>query len=269
MKKILSIITAILLISAVSIAQKRETREVGSFTKIAFRSPGKVYLKQGSPQKVEIEGTAEILEKIKTKVDDGKLSIGPEDNWNWNWGDDDKVTVYITAPTFEGLSISGSGDMIAQTKITSGNLKLNVSGSGSLQAEIDAADVDADVSGSGDMDLKGKCKSFNTNISGSGKVILNASIAGEAEFDISGSGKVEASGTSQSVEAEITGSGKVLASNLVTDTCKVRISGSGDIEINVKTELDARISGSGTVLYKGNPARVNSDASGSGKVRKL
>jgi hypothetical protein len=45
---------------------------------------------------------------------------------------------------------------------------------------------------------------------------------------------------------------KVLASNLVTDTCKVRISGSGDIEINVKKpSWDARISGSGTVLYKG------------------
>jgi hypothetical protein len=59
-------------------------------------------------------------------------------------------------PTFEGLSVSGSGDIIAQTKITSGNLKLNVSGSGSLQAEIDAADVDADVSGSGDMDPERK-----------------------------------------------------------------------------------------------------------------
>lgn len=269
MKKILSLITAILLITSASIAQKRETREVASFTKISFRSSGKVYVKQGSPQRVEIEGSAEVLEKIKTEVDDGKLSIGPESNWNWSFGDDDKVTVYITVPNIESLSVSGSGDIVAQTKITSSNLKLNVSGSGSMQAEIDAADVDADVSGSGDMDLKGKCKSFNTDISGSGKVILNATIAGEAEFDISGSGKVEASGSSQSVDAEITGSGKVLASNLVTDTCKVRISGSGDIEINVKTELDARISGSGTVLYKGNPARVNSDASGSGKVRKL
>ena len=270
MRKILSLLSAMVLLASVSFAQNRETRDVSVFTKISFRSPGTVYVKQGGPQKVEIEGSAETLEKIKTKVADGKLSIGPEDSWyNWGWGDDNKVTVYITVEAIEALSVSGSGDMVVQTKITGDNLKLNVSGSGSLKAEMDVADVDADVSGSGDMTLKGKCKSFNSDVSGSGSIELNAVIAGVADFDISGSGEIEASGSSQSVKAEITGSGKVLAANLVTDKCNVRISGSGDVEINVKSELDARISGSGTVGYKGDPARVNSDASGSGKVRKL
>jgi hypothetical protein len=272
MRKILSLFTAMVLLATVSFAQKRETRDVSAFTKISFRSSGTVYVKQGSPQKIEIEGSAETLEKIKTKVEDGKLSIGPEEKWNnWSWGDnDDKVTVYITVPTIETLSVSGSGDMIVETKITGNNLKLNVSGSGSLKADMDVAgDVDVDVSGSGDMNLKGKCKSFTSDLSGSGSIKLNAVIAGLADFDISGSGEVEASGSSQTVKAEITGSGKVLAANLETDKCSARISGSGDIEINVKSELDARITGSGTVGYKGDPARVNSDASGSGKVRKL
>lgn len=270
MKKILSLITAFALITSASFAQKRETRDVSTFTKISFRSAGKVYVKQGGPQKVEIEGSTETLEKIKTKVEDGKLIIGSENEWfSWSWGDDDKVTVYVTVANIETLSVSGSGDMIVQTKIIGNNLKLNVSGSGSMQAEIDVADVDADVSGSGDMDLKGKCKSFTSDISGSSSIKLTASIAGVADFDISGSGKVEATGSSQSVKAEITGSGKILASNFETAKCEVRISGSGDVEINVKTELDARITGSGTVLYKGNPARVNSDASGSGSVKEM
>jgi hypothetical protein len=271
MRKIISLFTAMILLATVSFAQKRETRDVSVFTKISFRSPGTVYIKQGGPQKVEIEGSAETLEKIKTKVEDGKLSIGPEEKWNnWSWGDDDKVIVYITVATIETLSVSGSGDMIVQTKITGNNLKLNVSGSGSLQADMDlTGDVDVDVSGSGDMNLKGKCKSFTSDLSGSGSIKLNAAIVGLADFDISGSGEVEASGSSQSVKAEITGSGKVLAASMETDKCSARISGSGDIEINVKSELDARITGSGTVGYKGNPARVNSEASGSGKVRKL
>ncbi len=51
--------------------------------------------------------------------------------------------------------------------------------------------------------------------------------------------------------------------------CAVRISGSGNVEINVKDELDATISGSGSVSYKGSPSKVNSNASGSGKVRKI
>lgn len=269
MKKILILSVALVLVTSLSFAQKRETREVSTFTKISLRTGGKVYVKQGTPQKVEIEGTAELLGKIKTKVDDGKLIIGPESDWfNWN-SNNDKITVWITVATIETLSVSGSGDMIAETKITGNNLNLNVSGSGSMQLELDAADVDADVSGSGDMKVKGKCKNFNSDISGSGSIELSATISGKADFEISGSGEVHASGSSQVVEADITGSGKVLAADLVTDKCDVEISGSGDVEINVKSELKADITGSGTVSYKGNPARVNSDSSGSGKVRKM
>jgi hypothetical protein len=270
MKKIVFFLTAVLLINAAAIAQKRETRDVATFTKISFRGAGKVFVKQGSPQKVELEGSAETLEKIKATVEGDKLTIGPEGKWyDWGWGDNDKVTAYITVANIQTLSVSGSGDMVVQTKITSGDLNLNVSGSGSLSAEIDAGEVDADVSGSGDMDLKGKCKSFSSDISGSGGIELNLIVAGAAGFDISGSGEVHATGSAQSVKAEITGSGKVLGSNLETDKCRVRISGSGDVEISVKTELDATISGSGTVSYKGNPPRVNAESSGSGKVRKM
>ncbi|HEY3430130.1 MAG TPA: head GIN domain-containing protein [Cyclobacteriaceae bacterium] len=270
MKKLLSLAIAIAMITTVAFAQKRETREVSTFTKISFRTSGKVYVKQGSPQKVEIEGSADALEKTKTKVEGDKLTIGPDGKWNdWSWGDDDKVTVYITVQNIESLSVSGSGDMIAQTKITGNELDLNVSGSGSLEAEIEAGNIDADVSGSGNMDLKGKCKSFTSDISGSGGVTLNLSIAGAADFDLSGSGKIKAAGSAQTVKADITGSGEILAANLETDKCNIHISGSGDVEINVKTELDARISGSGTVRYKGNPARVNADASGSGSVKKI
>lgn len=271
MKKLITLIMAVVLMSSTAFAQKRETRNVGTFTKISLRTAGKVFVKQGSPQKVEVEGTVEVLEKIKTKVEEGKLSIGPEDKWNnWSWGDnEDKITVYITVANIETLSVSGSGTLVAQTAIKSGNLKLNVSGSGSLTAEIDAADVDADVSGSGNIDLTAKCKNISVDVSGSGKVKINGAVAGKADFDISGSGKVEASGSAEIVKTDITGSGKVLASSLVTTRCDVEISGSGDVEINVQKELNAKISGSGTVLYKGDPARVNSDASGSGSVKKM
>lgn len=269
MKKIFLLLTAVLLIT-VAYAQKRETRDVSTFTKIAFRTGGKVYVKQGSPQKVEIEGSTEMLEKIKTKVEDGRLVIGPESSWrNWNWSSDEKVTVYVTVANIESLDVSGSGEMVVQTKITGGNINLDVSGSGSLTAEIEAQDVDADVSGSGEMNLKGKFKSIAADVSGSGKIAVNGTIAGKADFEISGSGRIEASGSSDSMKADITGSGKVMAATLVTNSARIDIAGSGDVEITVNKDLDADISGSGTVRYKGNPARVNSDASGSGSVRKM
>lgn len=262
---------AFVLFSSTVFAQTKETRTVDTFSKIAFRVAGKLYLKQGSPQKVELEGKKDVLDKIETEVSNGKLTIGTENKWNnWHWRNDDDIIVYITVKDIEGLTVSGSGDLIAQTLLTGNNFDLAVSGSGSLQAEIEATgDLGADVSGSGNIDLKGKFKNFESHISGSGDVLLSAVIAERADFGLSGSGKIRASGTAQSVKATISGSGKVLAANLEADKCNVRISGSGDVEINVKSELDANISGSGSVSYKGNPSHVNSHSSGSGSISKM
>lgn len=260
------------MVSAAAVhGQSKETRNVDSFTKIAFRHAGKLYLKQGSPQKVELEGSKEVLREIETDVEGSKLVIGKEGKWfDWSWDDDDRITVYITVPNIEAVSVSGSGDVIGQTRITGSDFEFNVSGSGSLALEVDATgDIEADVSGSGDMDLKGKCNDFESDVSGSGKVVIAMTITNTADFSVSGSGRIQAAGTSDEVKTSISGSGKVLAADLQTNRCQVRISGSGDVEINVKNELDATISGSGSVSYKGNPNKVNSNASGSGKVRKI
>ena len=268
MKKYISVSLLALLLSVSVLAQNRETHDVKTFTGIAFHTPGKLYLKQGSPQKVELEGDKELLSKIEVEVKNNVLVIEPASQWH-NWKNENQITVYVTVENINELGVGGSGDLIAQTKITSDELKLNVSGSGSLQAEVETGEIDANVSGSGSIDLKGKGKSIDTHVSGSGKVSLNVVLANKASFGISGSGKIEASGSAASVKAVISGSGKVLAANLETSTCDVNLSGSGHVEINVKNSLDAHISGSGSVSYKGNPDHINSNSSGSGKISKM
>jgi len=258
-----------LLTAGCLMAQEREVRNVEAFNKISFGFPGKLYLKQGSPQRVELEGDADILEEVETEVSGGRLKIGKEGKW-FNWDDDHKITVYITVPNIEAVAVSGSGDIIGQSRIRTNDLNLNVSGSGSLLLEVEASgDVAASVSGSGDMNVKGHFESFDGDVSGSGKIVLDARIDEAADFTISGSGEVNASGEADAVKAQISGSGKVLAADLQTQRCQVRISGSGDVEINVTEELDANISGSGSVSYRGSPKKINSHAAGSGKVRKI
>jgi hypothetical protein len=264
-------VLAFLISPMLLLAQTRVTRNVDNFTKISFRVPGTVYLKQGSPLKVEIEGDKDVIKEIETEVEGTRLVIGKEGKWfNWDWDDDKKIKVYITMPNIEGISVSGSGSVQGQNKITAGDLELNVSGSGGLSLDVDASgNIEGDVSGSGEINVKGKCKSFDSDVSGSGKVDLALTVMNTADFSVSGSGKIQADGTADNVKATISGSGKVLAANMATNRCEVRISGSGDVEINVKNELDANISGSGTVGYKGNPSKINSHSSGSGKVNKL
>lgn len=270
MKKLNLLALTLLFSATILMAQNREVRNVDNFTRISFGFPGKLYLKQGSPQKVEIEGDREVLEEIETEVSDGRLKIGRPGKWFDRNSDDKRITVYITVPNIEAVSVSGSGSVIGQSKIRTNDLSLAVSGSGSMSLDAEAnGNVKADVSGSGDIKLGGHFESFESDVSGSGRVNLAATIDKGADFEISGSGKIEASGSADMVDASISGSGKVLAAELETNRCDVRITGSGDVEINVKDELDANITGSGSVSYRGNPKKVNTHSAGSGKVRKI
>lgn len=271
MKKLVASWSLLFLSLGLVFAQTKETRNVETFTKIAFRVPGKLYLKQGPEQKVVLEGDKSVLSKIETEVNGGRLNIGRDnDNWRmWDW-DDDKITVYITVKEIEGLSVSGSGDLLGEGTFKAADLDLNVSGSGNLKIVVEATGaMEANVSGSGNIDVSGSSRSLESKVSGSGKVYLNTRIVEEADVNVSGSGKIVAKGTAKNIQATISGSGEVLAADLEVDRCEVRISGSGDVEINVKSELDATISGSGSVTYKGNPSQVNSHSSGSGRVRKM
>src|SRR5258706_368926 len=146
MKRFITLL--LLLVSVFAFAQTKETRNVGTFTKIAFRVPGKLILKQGSPQSVVLEGDKETLDKIETDVDGNKLTIGREQHWmDWSWRDENKVTVYVTVSNIEALSVSGSGDLVGSGKFSTGDLDLK--GSGSVSYKGNPSQVNSHASGSG------------------------------------------------------------------------------------------------------------------------
>jgi hypothetical protein len=262
-------VTCLMIASAGLFAQSRENRNVSGFSKVEFRIAGKLYIRQGNSEKVEIEASKDMLSKIETEVEGSRLIIHTPGTWNWK-SDDDNVKVYVTVKNLEALSASGSGDVIGESKFSTNDLDLKVSGSGSLKIDVESSgDIDADVSGSGQLMVSGTSKGFESSVSGSGRTEMKVNVSGKTDFAISGSGKIEAAGRTDDLEISISGSGKVLGANFETNKCDVRISGSGNVEISVKEELDSHISGSGSVSYKGNPSKINNNASGSGTLRKI
>jgi len=137
------------------------------------------------------------------------------------------IKIFVSTPELESVSISGSGWIISQSPIESDALSLGMSGSGSMELNILCQDLRATISGSGDALLKG--------------------VAKDSEIMISGSGAMH-------------------GYDLMTDRSDVTISGSGIAQVNAVDELNALISGSGSVYYKGYPRNVSQMVSGSGKV---
>lgn len=140
-----------------------------------------------------------------------------------------RLNIYVSAPLISSLAVSGSGNIIGRSQIRSDSLSLRASGSGSMDLSMSCRNADTSVSGSGAMRLTGQA--------------LNHS-------------------------AVISGSGSVRGYDLSTRRSSITISGSGMDEASVSDELDARVSGSGNVYYKGNPGAVQQSVSGSGGVHK-
>lgn len=106
-------------------------------------------------------------------------------------------------------------------------------------------------------------------ISGSGNITANNIKVKNLALEISGSGDFKATGEAQTFTGSISGSGNIKAVDLKTEKANISISGSGSAKVWVTNSLKAHISGSGSVLYKGTPANVIPDISGTGSVAPL
>lgn len=208
-----------------------QNRDVPSFSKIALRISAKVHVEIGDKQSVEIVAKPSTLDDIITEVKDRTLNIKFPNNYRFNKFDPGKIEIFITVPEVDGLTVSGSGDIIVE-KLKTRILDLTVSGSGDIN--IDNLSVER----------------INTAISGSGGI------------------NIDAGGVADEFSASISGSGNVKAGGFEANDVTVKISGSGNCSISSNGSVKARIAGSGNVYYGGNPS-IDSSVAGSGKVRKM
>ena len=124
------------------------------------------------------------------------------------------------------------------------------------------------VSGSGDIKLNSAFPELErVSISGSGNINGNVnSDYSSLNLNISGSGSLSFNGTANVLNAKITGSGKMYLSDLVAKDVICNVSGSGNMYLNAIVSLKVVITGSGDIVYSGNPT-VDIQTSGSGRLR--
>lgn len=208
---------------------KKETRSVGDYTAVSSSGFWDVMIAYGDGNHVQIEGDENLLNYIETKVEDGKLTIKARKNTNLR--SKNKITVYVSLTKMTGISLSGSGDIIGQGKFRNeGKTDFKLSGSGNIQMSFDRVT--------------------------------------EADVSISGSGNIRLAGSANTVNARISGSGNADCSDLNSDDASAHVSGSGNIKLNANKSVDASISGSGNVSYKGAASNVKKHIAGSGRLVK-
>jgi len=203
-------------------------RSVGEYDEIASAGWFDVLLVSGKEGAITLKGEENLLEYIKTEVKDGKLVIKKEKGVNLQ-ASKWKNGIEITIPVEEisAVSLAGSGDLISKTTLKSDSLKASLAGSGDVTLSVETAEFKASLSGSGDMIFDGKTDNFVVSVAGSGDI--------EA-FD------------------------------LISDYVEANVAGSAKIKITANQGIKARVSGSGDIVYKGNPSKIDSKTSGAGDI---
>jgi hypothetical protein len=206
----------------------KEKRQMSDFTEIASSGSMSVAVSYGSSNEIEVEGDENILPYIITEVKNNRLTIRTK---NVSFNTKNKITVYVSLTKLTGVSLSGSG---------------NITGNGKFENN----------------------ETTTFRVSGSGSIRMGFDKINKADIIVSGSGNITLSGSASFVDVTISGSGNANCFDLVCDDVKARISGSGNIKIFADKSVDASISGSGSVHYKGSAANIQQKTSGSGKVVK-
>jgi hypothetical protein len=204
-------------------------RSEGSFDAVKASGSFDVFFSQGETNEIRIEADENLMKYIQTTIEDGVLRIRTKSGMNIRPSQD--IKVYVKSPRYRSVSLSGSGNMVAETKIVSTEkIKLSISGSGDIKLqEVDAPQIDV---------------------------------------NISGSGKAEGFGNTRDLDIDVAGSGDVMMKDLKAENAKISIAGSGNVWIYASMKLDVRVAGGGDIHYYGNPPDIQSKTAGSGNLIK-
>ena len=148
---------------------------------------------------------------------------------NRNYRDID-VTVYVTYKTLEALDVNSAADLFTKGPIRSDKLEIDISSAGDAEVEVDVDRLIVGISSAGDLTVNGKANSQKVNVSSAGSYYAYELTSKEAEIDVSSAASAK---------------------------------------VSVSEDLRASASSGGSVRYKGNPKKRDTNASSGGSVRSI
>lgn len=228
--------------------------KVSDFDQIAVSGSLDVtYTQQSGKPKVEIYTSDNIVDLLDIYVKNGKLNLGFKKNVKVSYN---KLEIRVTSEDLNAVNVAGSGDFKFTNGLKTDQLKMNVAGSGDITASnIQCSQgFTANVAGSGDIECKQlKAADIDISVAGSGDLKIENALVTSVNASVAGSGTVKISGNADKANYSVAGSGDLYANDFKVQNISASVAGSGDIKCHAVEHLKARVSGSGTIGYKGNP----------------
>lgn len=223
------LVAAFVLCLGLSAQSTKQDRPVGEFSKISSASGIDVYFTQGNTHSLQIETDAENMDKIESKVENGRLTL--KCKYDEKLKSKIKVKAYVSAKNIEDISLSGAADFYT-TSITN-NTALNVSSSGAADFKADKVttkDCKLSFSGASDCDIKNlTTETAKLSFSGGSDANVHVSSATNIEASASGGSDITLSGKTRNVTINCSGGSDGNVKNLSYEKITANKSGGSDI----------------------------------------
>lgn len=208
----------------------RESRQFGAVRHVVVKGAVYVLFRRSDRPELLIAGSdAETIRSVKTRCVGDSLIIEREGmTFNFNNGHCTVIGTCTSSMYINGKRVFPQGDAVA----------------GIALPELPAL-----------------------TLQGGGEAALCGLDQPELRITLQGSGRIGAVGRVGNLDVSVQGSGDVEVSGLLASHGYLRISGSGNIAATVHSDVCAEISGTGSIVVRGNPARRRERVTGLGDVR--
>jgi hypothetical protein len=263
-----------------------DVRDISGFTGVRSNGSFEVFVSQAEEFSVEVVAYENLLPIIETYISGYTLVLETKNNSCYK--SSPSIKIYVSMPDLGVLELNGSGSVMADIAesqvfecvnngsgtmsvdvVFSDNFHLANSGSGLVDVkEVHAKEVRFVQSGSGIIDtgeiLDSETLSIKHSSSGNVRTILTDGL--KLNAILSGSGRIDLSGEAVEADYTLNSSGRIDALNLMTYDAIAASSGSGKIFVWATEFLEVTISGSGDIIYRGDP-QISFRITGSGSLR--
>ena len=206
-----------------------EERPVSGFTRVGIDGPGRLLIRQGQSEGLKITTDDNILERIKTKVEDDELRISYDRSTFTTLArirPTDEIRFELTVKSLDAIEVDGTAD-VELDALQGDRLEIQVDGLG--DATLLGLDLDE----------------------------LDVAINGASTFDVAGRVDLQT--------VDIDGAATYRAASLNSREAEIEIDGDGEATVRVRERLDVSIDGRGRVGYYGSPS-VSQEIDGDGEV---
>ena len=180
-----------------------DVREARNFTGVDISGVFEVQIVAGKDFALEVQADDNLLQYIKTEVQDGVLKIETTERINSHT----PLRVRISAPDIERVEASGACKVSVEG-VKNSDLAIDTSGASKVDLSGETGALDIDVSGASKIDAEGLVTGIATvDASGASKVSLF--VTDRLTSTASGASRIIYSGTPASVEKKTSGASSV------------------------------------------------------------